>query len=447
MLCFSSLFCTFFMSDNTVKPEKIQSVRGMHDLLPEDHDFFTVIKKALRHRCRQAGFRRISTPILEESALFERGLGDADAAGKEMYRLQVGDHNLALKPEGTAGVCRAYIEHGMASLSQPVQLYYIDPHFRHDRPQKGRYRQFYQCGVELLGGRDPSLDAQLILLSSKILKDLEIDDRFELQINTIGTMECRKKYESALTDYFLPKDRHLCSDCQKRVSENPLRILDCKEEDCKILSSLAPQFKDYLDEESKDYYTKVKTYLDAVEISYTENPLLVRGLDYYCDTVFEFVDEDGLTVCGGGRYDGLVEMLGGQHTPSFGFSMGVERLIAHIKDAGVVPPEKDETHVYVACLGDLAKAKAMKLLGDLHDRGIHAIGAIGKASMKTQLQRANKTGAPWTLLLGEIEVRENMIILKNMKEGMQERLPLEGIVDHVKNLMDPEKLDSWRMGE
>ena len=427
--------------------QKIQSVRGMHDILPEEHDFFTVIKKAVRHRARQAGFRRISTPILEEAALFERGLGDADAAGKEMYRVPVGDKTLAMKPEGTAGICRAYLEHGMSSLPQPVQFYYIEPHFRHDRPQKGRFRQFYQFGLEVLGARDPSIDAQIIHLAQKLFEDLLIADRFVLKINTIGSKNCRKKYEEALRDFFLPKIRNLSPDSQKRVETNPLRILDSKDEDDQILASMAPKFDDFLDAESKDFYEKVKMFLDEVGVKYLEDKSLVRGLDYYGDTVFEFVDEDGLAVAAGGRYDGLVEMLGGAPTPAFGFAGGFERIAAHLRDAGVVPPEKDDTHVYVACLGDAAKAKAMKLLSDLHDRGIHAIGAIGKASIKNQLQKADKTGAPWALLLGEVEVREKMILLKNMKEGEQQRVPIDGIVDHLEKLLGDEKLDTWKMGE
>ena len=432
------------MSDEN---QKFQSVRGMRDILPDENDFFTVVKKAVRHRARQAGFRRISTPILEEAALFEHGLGDADAAGKEMYRVEIGDNHLALKPEGTAGICRAYIEHGMASWPQPVQFYYMEPHFRHDRPQKGRFREFRQFGFEVLGARDPSIDAQIILITRKIFEDLLIADRFALKINTIGSLESRKKYEDALRDFFLPKMRNLSPDSQARVEKNPLRILDSKDEDDQIIASLAPKFDDFLDADSKDFYEKVKMFLDEVGIEYTEDKSLVRGLDYYCDTVFEFVDENGLAVAGGGRYDSLVETLGGQPTPAFGFAGGFDRVAAHLRDAGVVPPEKDDVHVYVACLGDAAKGKAMKILSDLHDCGIHAVGAIGKASIKNQLQKADKSGAPWALLLGEIEVREGMIILKNMKEGEQQRVPIDGVVEHLQNLLGDKRLDTWKMGE
>lgn len=437
------------MSEDTAQTNiRFQSPRGMHDLLPDDHDYFTVVKKAVRHRCRQAGFRRITTPVMEEAALFERGLGEqTDAVAKEMYRVETGDKTYALKPESTAGICRAYIQNGMATWPHPVQLYCVEPHFRHDRPQKGRYRQFYQASVEVIGGRDSSIDAQAILLAQKILEDLMIADRFELQINTIGTSENRKKYEEALRDYFLPKMRNLSEASQARVETNPLRIFDSKDEDDQILVSLAPKFEDFLSAESKQYYAQVKAYLDVLGIKYTENPRLVRGLDYYCDTVFEFIDDEGLTVCGGGRYDGLIEMLGGSPTPAFGFAMGIERAINHLKDAGVVPPEKDHTDIYLACLGDIAKAKAMKLLSDLHDMGIHVRGAFGKASMKNQLKTADKFDAKWTLILGEVEVREGIIILRNMQEGTQERIPFEGIKERVRDLIIPDRLDTWKMGE
>lgn len=439
----------YLMSDeNTDVGGKFQSPRGMHDILPDDHDYYTVVKKAVRHRCRQAGFRRITTPVLEEAALFERGLGeDTDAVKKEMYRVEAGDKVYALKPESTAAICRAYLQNGMLSWPQPVQLYCFEPHFRHDRPQKGRYRQFYQTSVEVIGGRDASMDAQGILLAQKILEDLLIGDRFELQINTIGTAENRHKYEEALKDYFLPKLRNLSEESQKRVETNPLRIFDSKDEDDQILVKLAPKFEDFLSPDSKEYYQQVKVYLDALGIKYTENPRMVRGLDYYCDTVFEFIDDEGLTVCGGGRYDGLIELLGGPPTPGFGFAMGIERAINHLRDAGVVPPEKDQTDIYIACLGDIAKAKAMKLISDLHDMGLHVRGAFGKASMKNQLKTADKYDAKWALILGEVEVREGIIILRNMLEGTQERIPFEGIIERVSCLIDPTCRDTWKMGE
>ena len=417
-------------------------------MLPDDHDYYTVIKKAVRHRARQAGFRRITTPALEYAGVFQRGLGEeTDAVSKEMYAFSKGDALLALRPESTAGICRAYIQHGMASWTQPVQLYYIEPHYRHDRPQKGRFREFRQFGMEVLGNRDASMDAQMIMIAQRIFEDLQIDTHFTLQINTIGSLASRKKYEEALRDYFLPKMRNLSPDSQRRVETNPLRILDSKDEDDKILSELAPKFDDFLDEESKEYFAKVCKYLDELGIAYEVNRKLVRGLDYYCDTVFEFVDDEGLTVAAGGRYDGLIEKLGGVPTPAFGFAAGVERLIMHLKDAGVVPPEKDQVDVYVACIGESAKGTAMKILSDLHDLGVHARGAIGKASMKNQIKNADKFDAKWTLILGDVEVREGKIILRDMQKGIQERIPMDGVVEKMRDVLDPTKLDTWKLGE
>jgi len=438
------------MSDDASegKVQKLQTVRGMQDFLPIDHDYFTVLKKALRHRCRQAGLRRISTPILEDAALFQRGLGETtDAVSKEMYHFKVGKNHLALKPECTAGACRAYLEHGMGSEPQPIQWYYVEPCFRHDRPQKGRYRQFWQMGTEIIGARDASIDAQMILMAWKILQDVEISDRFTLKINTIGNAEERKTYEEALREFFLPKIRNLSPISQERVETNPLRILDSKDEDDQILSGMAPKFVDFLGEDSKNYYAEVKRYLEALEIPFEEDSKLVRGLDYYSDTVFEIVDRDGLAAISGGRYDGLIEILGGPPTPGFGWGAGVERLIMHLQEAAVVPPTKDQIDVYVACLGLNAKAHAMKLISELHDRGVHTVGATGKASMRAQLKAADKSGAIWTLLVGDVEIREGVVILRNMIEGEQKRIPLDEAIDSVINLLDPEHLDVWHLGE
>lgn len=433
--------------------EPVQSVRGMKDILPEDHEYFTMIKKVVRHRCRQAGFRRITTPTLEYIEVFERGIGSAtDIVEKEMFTLESrSGKKMALKPEGTAGTMRAYLQHGMGSLSQPVQLYYIEPHFRYDRPQKGRYRQFWQYGVEVIGARDFSIDAQIILLAYKILKDLNIADRFELQINTIGTPVCRKSYENALQNYFCGRERNLCEDCKRRLEKNPLRILDCKNDDCQILASLAPKFDQFLDAESKDYYQKVLEFLTELGISYTENKKLVRGLDYYCDIVFEFWDKhQGAqnAIGGGGRYDGLAELFGSPlTTPATGFAFGVERVISHLKEAGIKPPAKDKVHVFIACLGDWAKRKAVKILGDLHDAGVHALGAMGKASMKSQLKMADKFDVDWTIILGEVEVRENVGILRNMQRGAQEIFPLDDIVAKIVEKIGQKELDTYKLGE
>jgi len=435
------------------KIQKFQAVRGMKDLLPQDHDYFTIVKKAIRHRCRQAGFKRITTPLLEQIEVFERGLGNAtDIIEKEMFVLEDRSNNkLALRPEITAGIMRAYLQNGLFNLSQPVQLYAIDPCFRYDRPQKGRYRQFWQLSVEVIGARDPSIDAQVILLAQKILEDLKINDHFTLQINTIGTPECRQKFEEALENHFIGKERNLCEDCQRRLHKNPLRILDCKNEDCQILSSIAPKFDSFLDDQSKQFYEKVLGFLEELKIPYQENKKLVRGLDYYCDTVFEFWDKSTGSqnaIGGGGRYDGLGEVLGSSfNIPSVGFAAGIERIIDHLKEADIKPPRKDKLHIFVACLGDIAKKKAVKILADLHDSGVHALGAMGKSSINAQLKMANKFEADWTLILGEVEVQENVIIIRDMKKGSQEKYPLEKAVKEIISKIGKNNLDLYHLGE
>ena len=437
---------------NQKKPEKLQTLRGFNDILPDEYDYYTLIKKVARHRLRQSGFRRISTPMMEYIDVFARGIGDtSDIVSKEMFTMESRSGKMmALKPEATAGIMRAYLEHGMINLPQPVQLYCIEPHFRYDRPQKGRFRQFHQVDFEVIGARDASIDAQVIHLSYKILEDLNIVNHFSLQINTLGNIEVRKQYNEALRDYFYGKERHLPEQCVAQLDKNPLRILDSKDEDVQILVSMAPKMEDFLDDESRQFYDELKSFLTELNIPFTENKNLVRGFDYYTDTVFEFWDKNQgaqNAIGGGGRYDGLAEIMGGVHTPAMGVAMGVERIIAHLKEEGIVPPEKDKTHVFVAQLGGVAKQKALQLIADLHDRGVHARGAVGKASMKNQLRIADKFGVDWTILVGEVEVRENTAILRNMKAGTQEVMSMDDVVDKVVKIVGEENLDVYNLGE
>ncbi|MBI5414210.1 histidine--tRNA ligase [Candidatus Peregrinibacteria bacterium] len=432
--------------------QKYQSLRGFHDVLPDEYDYYTLVKKTARHRLRQAGFRRISTPIMEETALFVRAAGETtDIVEKEMFTMQSrSGKSMSLKPESTAGIVRAYIEHGMMNLPQPVQLYAIEPHFRYDRPQKGRYRQFHQLDFEVIGTRDASIDAQVILISYKFLKDLKILHHFSLQLNTLGNAESRKQFNDDLRNYFFGKERYLSEDLLSKLEKNPIRILDAKDEDVQILLSKAPKLGDYLDAASKEYYAEVKGFLDELGISYRENKNLVRGLDYYSDTVFEFWDKnEGAqnAVGGGGRYDGLVEFLGGRPTPAVGVAFGLERIVQHMKDEGIVPPQKDKIPVFVAQLGGEAKKKAMRILAELHDKGIHAVGAVGKASIKYQLEMANKVNADWAVLMGEVEVREKKAILRDMNAGTQEIVEIDEVVKKVLELVGSENLDVYTLGE
>lgn len=447
------------MNDNstpeTEKSEKIlklQTGPGIHDILPDEHEYYTYIKKVVRHRARQAGFRRISTPILEFSEVFNRSIGDStDIVEKEMYTfLDKGERSMTLKPEGTAGVVRAYLQHGMKELPQPVELYYIEPHFRYDRPQKGRYRQFWQFGFEIIGESDPALDVQCIFLAWKIFQDLGITDRFTVQLNNIGSSKSRIKYVEAIENFYVGKERSLCENCQKRLKVNPLRLLDCKVEDCQILAALAPKFEQFRSKEDQDFHALVKEFLDELGIVYVENEKLVRGLDYYTQTVFEFWDKETHgqnAVGGGGRYDGLVEIMGGVPTPAVGFAAGMERLISHMKAANVKVPSKDGVHIFVAQLGDLAKKKCLRLMDELRERGVKTVGALGKASMKAQMKLADKFDVPYTLILGITEVREGTIIIRDMAKGQQRFVKMDEVVDEVVKLIGKENLDTYSPGE
>ena len=438
--------------EGSAKIQKLQTPQGIHDILPKDHEFFTFIKKVVRHRCRQAGFRRITTPILEYTEVFNRSIGeDTDIVSKEMYTfLDKSGRSLTLKPEQTAGIVRAYIQHGMKELPQPVELYCIEPNFRYDRPQKGRYRMFWQIDVEIIGESDPALDVQCIFLAWKIFKDLGIEDRFTVQLNNIGSKKSREKYKEALVNYYVGKERNLCEDCQRRLHTNPLRLLDCKVEDCQILAQLAPKFVDYRIPEDQEFHKLVKEFLDEIGIEYVENPQLVRGLDYYTQTVFEFWDKETGSqnaVGGGGRYDGLVELMGGVSTPAVGFGLGIERLIAHMKAANVKVPSKDEVHVFVAQLGDEAKKKCLKIIDSLRERGVRTVGALGKGSMKAQMRLADKFKVPYCLILGATEVREGVVIVRDMSKGIQHSVPMDDVVDEVVDLIGEDNLDTYSPGE
>jgi len=431
-------------------PEKFQTPRGFKDILPLEHNFFTLIKKVARHRFRQAGFLRISTSMLENLEVFARGIGaDTDIVSKEMFYFESrSGKKMVLKPEGTAGVIRAFIEHGMQSWAQPVQLYYFEPHFRYERPQKGRFRQFWQCCAEVLGARDPLVDAQIIILAWKIIKDLKIADSVSLQINSLGSPADRAKFIDELHNFFEPRSRALCDDCRSRLQKNPLRILDCKNEDCQILVKTAPKLSNFLNDDSRKFYEQVLQFLTDLKVPFVENENLVRGLDYYCDTVFEFqTNSDGAqnAICGGGRYDGLCEILGGPATPAVGFAFGVERVIEEMKKKNISPPEKDFTQIFVACLGDVAQSECLKILSDLQDLGIHVRGAFGKSSMKSQLKTADRLGAQFCLILGDVEIREKNVILRNMENGEQENIPLDEVQKVIAEKFPPQKRDFYNL--
>jgi histidyl-tRNA synthetase len=432
---------------------KFRSPKGVHDVLPADHQYMTYIKKAVRHRARQAGYKRIDPPMFEEKSLFERGIGThTDIVEKELFAVgrkgaaDTEDKQYALRPEFTAGICRSYIEHGMQELPQPVELYAIGQCFRYDRPQKGRYRQFHQFDIEVIGLSDPSLDAQLIHVVVKIFNDLKILKRLKLQVNNIGAPDDRKAYVEALKDYFTGKERNLPEQDRARLQHNPLRLLDSKEEDTQILLKSAPKMVQFINPESKKYHETLLEYLTELGIEFVENPGLVRGLDYYNQTVFEFWDSHTgaqNAVGGGGRYDYLIEQLGGKPTPGVGFAGGMERIMWHMQEAGVEAPNKDQVDVFVAQLGPEAKKKCLKLVSKLRDLGIHTVGALGEASLKSQMRLADRFQAKFCLLLGQLEVKENTIILKDMAAGKQKQISFDKAVPEVVKLLGKGNLDTY----
>ena len=426
--------------------------KGTHDTLPEDHQYLTYIKKAVRHRARQAGFRRIDTPIFENRAIFERGVGEhTDVIEKELYFVnpkekQEQTAEFALRPEFTAGICRSYVEHGMQQLPQPVQLYCIGPLFRHDRPQKGRYREHTQFDFEIIGIKDASLDAQLIQILTKIYEDVQILDQLTLQINNIGIGENRRTFTEALKEYFIGKERRLPDIDRARLETNPLRLLDSKEEDTQLLLKNAPKLDQFVDEESKEYFETLLKYLEVLAIPYEINAGLVRGFDYYTQLVFEFWDKSTgaqNAVGGGGRYDGLIELLGGKPTPGTGFGSGVERIMWQMKQAGVRVPHKDHIDVFVAQLGPEAKKRCLRLISELREKGVHTLGALGEASLKSQMRLADHFGAAFTLVLGKMEVKKNVIIIRDMKAGKQQEIPFEKAIPHIIKHIGAEKLDTY----
>lgn len=418
------------------------TLRGMKDILPDEQIYWEYFRRAAEEIAGAYSFGRIDMPILEDVKLFERNLGkQTDVVEKEMYAFEdKGGDKITLRPEATASAVRAYINHGMLNLPQPVKLWYMGPMFRYDRPQSGRYRQFHQYGLEVLGGNgDPVTDAQLILIAYKLFDQLGLNVRVE--INSIGSADARKEYQVELVAFARKHRKELCEDCTRRLSRNPLRLLDCKQEGCREVMKEAPQILDWLDDPSRKHFMELIEYLDEVSIPYVLNPHLVRGLDYYNRTVFEIVPNRGddaelgsqSALCAGGRYDGLVETLGGrEETPGSGFSVGIERAILEMKKQDVEPPALPRPDVFFAQLGAEARRAALRWFEDVRAAGITVVEAFGKASLKGQLEAANRTGARFALILGQKEVTENTIIVRDMESGSQETIPLDQMIDYLK---------------
>ena len=421
-----------------MKKLKFQSPTGMHDILPEQQKYFKKIYDIVSSVADFYGFGKIDTPILENIEIFARGTGETtDIVKKEMYVLKTkGGDILALRPELTPSIVRAYIEHGMFNLPQPVKLWYFGPVFRYEHPQAGRYRQFWQFGFEVLGDKSPVIDAQIIQIIYNILSELKIKNLI-IEINSIGDGQCRPYYKKILTNYFRNREQFLCSDCKKRLKENVLRILDCKDEKCQQLKSEAPQILNNLCDECRNHFKQVLEFIDELNLPYNLNPYLVRGIDYYTNTVFEFFSDDKENggnknaLGGGGRYDKLVKILGGKDVPGCGAAVGVERVIDLMRDKEQFV-KKREIPVFIAQLGDLAKRKSLKIFEQFRKAKINVGESFGRDSLKAQLARANKLGVKYSLIIGQKEALEETIIIRNMENGQQDIVKLDEVVEEIK---------------
>lgn len=413
-------------------------LRGFKDVLPKDQAYWDFIRKTADSFAAGYGFGRIDPPILEEAGLFVRSIGkQTDIVAKEMFSFT--DQNegaTVLRPEATASVARAYISHGMINLPQPVKLYYWGPMFRREKPQSGRQRQFYQFGFEIIGDSSPVIDAQTIAICNNFYKEIGLN-AISIQVNSIGCKECRKVYIQELVTYYRTKRKMLCEDCKKRLTKNPLRLLDCKKPSCQFIKNEAPQIIDWLCDECKNHFMKVIEYLDELNISYELNPYLVRGLDYYTHTVFEVwpSEKEGgaqSVLAGGGRYDGLIELLGDRPTPAMGIAMGVERIILNLKGKEISVPKIPGPEIFLAQIGDQAKVKALILFEQLRKEGIGVAENFAKNSLKSQLELANKFKVRYALILGQKEVMDGTILVRDMESGVQEIIDFSKTVQELK---------------
>lgn len=414
------------------------AVKGTQDIMPTDTGKQRFLENTLFDIAGSFGFKEIRTPVFEHTELFQRGVGETtDVVQKEMYTFEdKGGRSITLRPEGTAGAVRAFLEHGLFNNALPQKLCYILNCYRYEKPQAGRWREFQQFGVEMFGSAAPSADAEVISIANEIFSFLGIEG-LELQLNSIGCPECRKKYHEALKAYFEGHKSELCGTCLERLEKNPMRILDCKSPVCKEISASSPLIIDYLCDECSEHFEGVKKYLDAMGINYTINPRIVRGLDYYTRTVFEFVSTSiGAqgTVCGGGRYDGLVEELGGPKTPALGFGMGTGRLKMVMANQGIELPEDDTCDIYIAPMDSEASYKAMALVADLRSSGIHAETDVVGRSLKAQMKYADKIKSKYTAVIGSEELANMSAKVKNMETGAVTELSLEDFEDNFLRL-------------
>ncbi len=437
----------------TRKPKKFSRLRGMKDVLFDEYKYWNLILKKSADLASVYGFNKIDTPIMEKAEIYEKSTGkDTDVVSKEMYSfVDKGGDRIALRPEATPGLVRAYIDHGMFNLPQPVKTYWMGKIFRHEKPQSGRLRQHTQVNFDIFGEESPVADAQLILIAYNFFSELQIN--VQIEINSIGCDECRPGYIKSLIEFYKERGKRskLCNDCKKRFTKNPLRLLDCKEKQCIEVRESAPQLVDFLCDDCRDHFIKVLEYLDEMSIPYNLQPSLVRGLDYYNRTVFEIIAVDDeeeeqekkrqSSLGGGGRYDNLVEDMGGRPTPVCGFGLGVERVILKIKEKNIPIKKDKEDIIFIAQLGDQARRKAFVLFEEMRKNGYIARQSFTKNSLKTQLEEANRIGARFSMILGQKELLDGTIIFRDMITGTQEVIDYKKIYNEIdKRLNLEEKL-------
>ncbi|SDZ16287.1 histidyl-tRNA synthetase [Proteiniborus ethanoligenes] len=411
--------------------------KGTKDVLATESYKWQYLEKKFRQVCEEFGYKEVRTPVFEHTELFERGVGETtDVVQKEMYTFEdKAGRSITLKPEGTAPVVRSLIEHKLYSGPMPLKYFYITPCYRYEKPQAGRLREFHQFGIEVFGGNHPAIDVEVINLVYNFYKALGVEG-IELNINSIGCPKCKPEYNTKLREFLKDKLDSLCGTCQSRYDKNPMRILDCKNEKCQIEIKDAPLMIDYLCDECNEHFAKVKEYLDIAEIEYRVDPKIVRGLDYYTKTAFEFISNEigsQSTVCGGGRYDGLVEELGGPSIPAVGFGMGIERLLLTLENNGIEIPKEEGLDIFIVTIGEKADKEAYKLLNNLRKSGISADKDYLGRSIKAQFKYSDKLEAEYTIVIGDDEVDKGVVSLKNMKTGAQEEVTLMSLIDELKS--------------
>lgn len=422
-----------------------KAVKGTKDVLPGEIYKTQYIESTALDVAERFGFKEIRTPVFEHTELFQRGVGDTtDVVQKEMYTFDdKGGRSITLRPEGTAGAARSFLENGLCNETLPQKVCYLTSCYRYEKPQAGRLREFHQFGVECFGAQSPLADAEIISLANTFFKELGVKD-LTLEINSIGCPTCRAEYHKALKTYFEGRKDELCDTCKDRLERNPMRILDCKSPVCSGIAKDAPVVLDYLCDECREHFEKVKSYLNAQNIAFKVNPRIVRGLDYYTKTVFEFISESiGAqgTVCGGGRYDGLIEELGGQKTPSLGFGLGIERLMLLMEAQGCEFPKESMPDLFIAALGEKAQLKAVEIANDMREEGFTCLYDVNGRGLRAQMKYANKLGAKYTIVLGDDEVESGIAKLKNMESGEETEIVLQTFVSGFYSISLEKELD------